>query len=269
MKAFTFDVNQCNGCYCCQIGCKDEHCGNDWSPYAKPQPLTGHFWGKLNDYVRGQVPHVKMSFIFVPCQHCENATCIDACPYDAIYRREDGLVIIDPKLCIGCRECLHSEACPYGVIYWNANLHIAQKCTGCAHLIDRGEIFAPRCADNCPVLALKFGDESDLDLSSFTETLHPEYGLTTRVHYKNLPKRFVAGTVYDSGEKEVVIGATCTLTGDGGTETATTDHFGDFWFDGLGKADFTLEISADGFTTKTMPVSTVEEDIGLGDIDLA
>lgn len=268
MKAFTFDVNQCNGCYCCQIGCKDEHCGNDWTPYAKPQPLTGHFWGKLNDYVRGNVPHVKMSFIFVPCQHCEDATCIDACPYEAIYRRSDGLVIIDPVKCIGCRECLHPDACPYGVIYWNANSHIAQKCTGCAHLIDRGEIFAPRCADNCPVLALKFGEESELDLSG-TETLHPEYGLTTRVHYMNLPKRFIAGTVYDSGDKEIIEGATCTVTGSSGTSTATTDHFGDFWLDGLASDDFTLEISASGFSTKTMSVSTMDADVGLGNIDLA
>jgi len=269
MKAFLFDVDQCNGCYCCQIGCKDEHCGNDWTPYAKPQPLTGHFWGKMNDYVRGQVPQVKMSFVFVPCQHCEDAPCIAACPQDAIYRRDDGLVIIDPVKCNGCRECLHFDACPYGVIYWNDNLHIAQKCTGCAHLIDRGEIFAPRCADNCPVLALTFGDESDLDLTG-TEKLHPEYGLTPRVHYKGLPKRFVAGTVYDSGENVVVIGATCTLTGDSsGTSTATTDHFGDFWFNGLAEDTFSLEIAATGFTTKMIPVSTVEEDIGLGDIDLA
>jgi len=270
MKAFTFNVNQCNGCYCCQIGCKDEHCGNDWSPFAKPQPLTGHFWGKLHDYVRGQVPQVKMSFVFVPCQHCEDGPCIDACPQGAISRRDDGLVIIDPVTCNGCRECLHTDACPYSVIYWNQNLHIAQKCTGCAHLVDRGEIFAPRCADNCPVKALQFGDESDLDLSSFTETLHSEYGLTTRVHYANLPKRFIAGTVYDSGENEIVEGATCTVTGTGGTtSTATTDSWGDFWIDGLAEDTYTLKISATGFTNKTMTVSTVDEDKGLGDIALA
>jgi len=268
MKAFLFDVNQCNGCYCCQIGCKDEHCGNDWTPYAKPQPFTGHFWGKLNEYVRGQATHVKMSFIFVPCQHCENAPCIEACPEDAIYRRSDGLVVIDPKLCTGCQSCLNADACPYGAIYYNDSAHIAQKCTGCAHLVDRQEYFAPRCADNCPVLALKFGEESELDLSE-TETLHPEYGLTTRVHYKNLPKRFIAGTVYNSGENEVVIGATCTLTSGGGTSTATTNHFGDFLFDGLAADTFTLQIAATGLETKTMPVSTVEEDVGLQDIDLA
>ena len=44
MKAFVIDLSICNGCYCCQIACKDEHVGNDWTPYAKPQPDTGQFW---------------------------------------------------------------------------------------------------------------------------------------------------------------------------------------------------------------------------------
>ena len=267
MKAFLIDVNRCNGCFCCQIGCKDEHCGNDWTPYAKPQPLTGQFWGKLNEYVRGHVPHVKMSYIFVPCQHCVNAPCIPGCPDGAISARSDGLVIIDPIKCTGCQVCIQPGFCPYEVIYFNENLHIAQKCTGCAHLVDRNEIFAPRCADNCPTLAIKFDEDSALDLSG-TETLHPEFGLTTRAHYKGLPKRFIAGTVFDSTKQEVVIGATCTLSG-AGSATATTDDFGDFWFNGLEAGDYTLEISASGYTTKTMPVSTEEEDIGLPDIDLA
>ncbi len=266
MKAFLINVNRCNGCYCCQIGCKDEHCGNDWSPYAKPQPLTGQFWGKLNEYVRGQVPHVKMSYVFVPCQHCQNAPCIEACPYGAISTRSDGLVIIDPKKCTGCQICLRSEACPYGVIYYNFSMHIAQKCTGCAHLVDRQEIFAPRCADNCPLESIKFGEESALSLSG-SEVLHPEYGTNPRVHYLGLPKRFIAGTVYDSSKNEVVIGATCTLSG-AGSATATTDDFGDFWFDGLAAGNYSLQITASGYNAKTLQVSTVEQDVGLEDIDL-
>ena len=43
-KVFAIDVAKCNGCYGCQIVCKDEHCGNDWRPYAAPQPETGQFW---------------------------------------------------------------------------------------------------------------------------------------------------------------------------------------------------------------------------------
>ncbi len=269
MKAFVIDVAHCSGCYGCQISCKDEHCGNDWSPYAKPQPDTGQFWGKLNYYERGQIPQVRISHVFVPCQHCENAPCKAACPVDgAIYERSDGLVIIDPAKCTGCQNCLNT--CPYGSIYYNAALHLAQKCTGCAHLLDN-KWKEPRCADFCPHENIKFGEQSELSgLISSAERLKPDFGDTpnTRVYYMGLPKRFVAGLVYDPGAKEVVIGANCTLTGGGSTYNATTDNFGDFWFHDLPAAEFTLTISKDG-KTKTMSVSTVEKDIGLGEIALS
>jgi len=266
MKAFVIDLEKCVGCHDCQIGCKDEHCGNDWMPYAKPQPDTGQFWMKVHQNERGAIPHVKVTYLPVMCQHCENAPCKAACPEKAIYQRDDGLVVLDPAKCTGCGDCI--EACPYGVIYQNKDLNIAQKCTGCAHLIDRKwPIDVPRCVDNCHIGAIQFGEESELDLTG-AETLHPEYGLKTKVYYKGLPKRFVAGTVYDPVEKEVFIGATCTLTGEAGEFTAKTDNFGDFWLRGLPKADFTLTITANG-KTKTLEVSTTEKDIGLGDIPLA
>lgn len=265
MKVFVMNVTKCAGCYQCQIACKDEHCGNDWTPYAKPQPETGDFWLKVNEYTRGQVPHVKMSFVALLCQHCQNASCITACKVGAISKRNDGLVWIDPKKCTGCKLCLDTSACPYGVIYYNKALHIAQKCTGCAHLMDRGWR-EPRCADVCANYALRYGEESGFNLAN-AETLHPEYGLTTIVRYIGLPKRFIAGTVYNPTEKEVIIGATCTLTG-GGNFSATTDALGDFWFNDLPSAEFTLKIESGG-KSKTMPVSTVEKDIGLGDIALS
>jgi tetrathionate reductase subunit B len=266
MKAFVIDLTRCNGCYSCQIACKDEHCGNDWTPYAKPQPDTGHFWMKVNEYLRGTVPKVKMAYVPVPCQHCEDAPCMPACPVEGgIYRRDDGLVVIDPKKCTGCMNCI--DACPYDAIYFNKDLTLAQKCTGCAHLVDREVVFAPRCVDVCPTDALKFGEESELqDLIAKAEVLHPEYGTKPRVYYIGLPKRFIAGTVYDPGVEEVVIGATCTLSGDG-SGTATTDDFGDFWFEGLQVGTFSLKIEADG-KTKTIADISTEKDVNLGDIAL-
>jgi tetrathionate reductase subunit B len=268
MKAFVINLARCNGCYNCQIVCKDEHCGNDWTPYAKPQPDSGQFWMKMNESITGTIPNVRVYYLPVICQHCENAPCIDACPVEGgIYKRDDGLVIIAPDKCTGCQNCV--DACPYGSIYFNTGLNIAQKCTGCAHLLDNGWT-ATRCSDACPTEGLVFGEESELDLNG-TETLCPNYGLTTRVHYKNFPKKFVAGTVFDSIKDEVVIGATCTLTGTGsGTSTITTDGFGDFFFEGLAEDDFSLEIAANGYTSKTVSsISTKEESISLGDIDLA
>ncbi len=105
-KVFVFDTSICNGCYCCQIACKDEHCANDWTPYAKPQPDTGQFWLKLNEYVCGTVPKVKMHYVATLCNHCDEAACLAACKVEgAIYKREDGLVIIDPENCTGCTSC--------------------------------------------------------------------------------------------------------------------------------------------------------------------
>lgn len=96
------------------------------------------------------------TYVMHRCQHCDNAPCMKAAP-DAVYKREDGLVIIDPVKAEGKRELV--DACPYGAIFWNEELSIPQKCTGCAHLVDEGEL--PHCVDVCPHEALRFGDEED------------------------------------------------------------------------------------------------------------
>jgi Fe-S-cluster-containing dehydrogenase component len=269
MKVFVIDVARCNGCYNCQIACKDEHVGNDWTPYAKPQPDTGHFWMKLNEKVRGSVPKVKMSYVAVPCMHCDNAPCIEECDAGAIYQREDGMVVINTETCTGCMSCV--DACPYGVIYYNEDLNLAQKCTGCAHLLDQGWD-VPRCVDACPTDALRFGDEEDFkDEIAEAEVMLPELECMPRVYYLNLPKRFVAGTLFDPDEDEVLIGATLTLTNEetGEALTATTDNFGDFWFKKLAVGSYTLTMEMDGYLTQTMEHIDTEEDVNVGDIALS
>lgn len=62
-KAFVIDVAKCSGCYNCQLACKDEHAENDWTPYAKPQPLTGQFWCRVTDHVQGTIPKVRIHYI--------------------------------------------------------------------------------------------------------------------------------------------------------------------------------------------------------------
>jgi len=266
MKTFVIDVSICNGCYCCQIACKDEHVANDWTPYAKPQPDTGQFWMKQTERVRGTVPKVKVAYKPVLCMHCDDAPCIPVCPIEgAIYKRDDGLVIIDPVKCTGCKNCV--DSCPYNTIYFNEDLNIAQKCTGCAHLLDDGWK-EPRCVDACPTQAIKFGEESELaDLIKKAEVLNPEYKAKPRVYYLNLPRKFVAGTVYDPVEKEVIIGATCTLTDSKNKKkyTATTDGFGDFWFEGLDDSTYDLKIEKDKKSKSINSIST-EKDVNLGDI---
>ncbi len=270
MKVFVHDVGLCIGCRMCQIACKDEHCGNDWTPYAKPQPEIGQFWIKVNENVRGTVgnsPKVKVYCYPVKCNNCEDAPCLENCPVDAIVRRNDGIVWIDPKLCTGCKLCI--DNCPYSNIYFNDNLNIAQKCTGCAHLLDRGwPIKEPRCVDACYHYALQFGEEADFSSKiAAGEVLHPEYNTKPRMYYLNMPKRFIAGTVYDPATKEVIIGGTVTLSGDG-SATATTDDFGDFWFEGIEVGSYSVKIDAAG-KSKTISDINTEKDVNLGDIALA
>lgn len=91
MKTILFDASLCNGCYGCQMACKDEHCGNDWSPIAAEQPTSGQFWCKVNQETRGKVPEVKVQYTPVMCGHCENAACMNAAKDGAVYRRETAL----------------------------------------------------------------------------------------------------------------------------------------------------------------------------------
>jgi tetrathionate reductase subunit B len=268
MKVFVIDVAKCNGCYNCQIACKDEHVGNDWTPYAKPQPDTGQFWMKVNEKVRGSVPKVKMSYVARPCMHCDDAPCIPACSPEAIYKRDDGLVVIDPEKCTGCMNCV--DACPYGVIYFNEQLNLAQKCSGCAHLLDRGWK-EPRCVEACATEALLFGAEEDFkDVIAGAEVMLPELGCQPRVYYLNLPKRFVAGEVYDPEEDECLEGVTLTLTNaeTGEAFTATTDNFGDFWLEKLEVGTYSLTIEKNGYYPREIMSISTEKDVNVGDIRL-
>ena len=264
-KVFYVDVAKCSGCYNCQFACKDEHVDNDWSPYAKPQPTIGQFWIKLEEYVRGTVPKVKIHYIPQLCNHCENAPCIAAAKNGAVYRRDDGLVIIDPEKAAGQKQL--ADACPYGAIYWNEELGIPQKCTGCAHLVDNGR--KPRCVDVCPTEALQFGEEEELaELIQGTEVRMPETGCRPRVYYRNIPGQFIAGTVYDPEAERIVENARCHLSTGARTWDVYTDDFGDFWFKDLPVGKFDLSIQAEGYAPKLFQGLSTQECVNLGDIPL-
>ncbi len=265
MKAFVIDVAKCSGCYNCQLACKDEHVGNDWSPYAAPQPEIGHFWCRVDDHPIGTIPKVRIHYISHLCNHCRHAPCIRASG-GAVYRRDDGLVIIDPEKARGRRDLLKS--CPYGAIYWNEELNLPQKCTGCAHLLDHGAKL-PRCVEACPTDAMQFGEEAALqDYIEGATVMQPETGCAPRVYYRNIPGLFIGGTVYDPVEKEVIIGARCILTSGGKHWEVYTDDYGDFWFNDLPVGVFDLVIHAPGYEYKVFDGLRSREQQNLGDIPL-
>jgi len=265
-KVFTVDVAKCNGCYNCQLACKDEHSGNDWMPYAKPQPEIGQFWLKLQENVCGTIPKVKIHYIPLLCNHCERPACKAACSYGAFSRRDDGFLILDPDKCVGCGACM--DACPYDAIFKNNELNICQKCTGCAHLLDNG-FSTPRCVEACPTDALLFGEEEDMqDFIVGASVRMPETGLRPKVFYRNIPGRFIAGTVYDPVDKEVVIGARCRATIGGKTIEVLSDDYGDFWFKDLAAGKYDVVIEAKGFEFMVFSAVNTTTDVNLGDIAL-
>ena len=168
-----------------------------------------------------------------------------------LYRREDGIIIIDPEKAKGQEAIVN--ACPYRVIYWNAEKQVPQKCTLCAHRLDEGAK-QPRCVESCPTGALVFGDLDDpdseiakLSANAEVEALHPEYKTQPLVKYIGLPKRFVAGeVVFKDNMGECAQGVTISLSGGGATLETKTDRYGDFEFEGLKKnAPYQINISAD------------------------
>lgn len=265
MKTIVIDLERCIGCYNCQLACKDEHVGNDWDPITKPQP-EGHFWMKVIQTERGTQPKVMVDWMPVLCMHCEEAPCIPACPEDAIYRRDDGIVIIDPEKCTGCKDCM--EACPYDVIYLNEELEICQKCTLCAHLLDRGWN-EPRCVTACPAEALIFGEVEELEeLLGQAEAWKPEAGAKPLVKYIGLPRPFIAGEVYSPREDICIEGARATLTdlSTGESTITQTDNYGDFWLKGLNTSTYSLKIEKEGYYPKE--IKSIRPDANLGAIKL-
>ena len=263
MKVFIIDLEKCNGCCGCQLACKDEMCDNEWLPYSVPQPDLGHFWMKVNQTEHGQVPKVRVTSLPVMCNHCDSAPCITAAP-DAVYKREDGLVIFDPVKVKGNKALV--DACPYGVVYWNEELQMPQKCTGCAHLVDN-EIL-PHCVDLCGVGALRFGEEEEFgaEIAQATTLATPDHH--ARVYYLNDPKLFIGGEVWDPEINEIIEEAFVTLENQEGLHLETrSDDFGDFWFKRLDAGSYKLHIEARGYLSVNRDIE-LNESTNMGDFPL-
>jgi Fe-S-cluster-containing dehydrogenase component len=266
------DITKCTGCYNCFLSCRDEFAGNDNGSYAAAQPMSGMNWMRLIEKERGQYPKVKVSYTPVTCMQCENAGCIKVAQNNAVYRRPDGIVIIDPIKAKGQKQIV--TGCPYRVIEWNEEKQVPQKCIFCAHMLDKGEK-VPRCVESCPTGALIFGDLDDpkseiakLMASGNTEALHPEFGLKEKVKYIALAKKFIAGTVIYGDIDEVASNITVSLSGDGQTRLTQTNGFGDFEFEGLAdNADYTVKIEASGYKARSVKARTLK-DTYLGEIVL-
>jgi len=267
----VIDISKCTGCYCCFTTCKDEYWDNDFPPYSAAQPRYGQFWIDLVKKERGKHPFIKVAYIPILCMHCDDAPCVKAAKDGAVYKRPDGIVIIDPQKAVGQRQIV--DACPYGVIFWNEEKQLPQKCTFCAHLLEEGK--NPKCVQVCPSQAMIFGDLDDpksevskIIASGKTEVLNPEYKTNPRVYYIDLPKIFIAGAVVYGDVDECAEGVTATLKdASGKTVEAKTDTFGEFVFDGLSAGKYSVNLECAGYEPKTIDVD-LKTDSYLGAITL-
>ncbi len=264
----VIDIARCHDCNDCFLADKDEFTGNDFPPYSIAQPWQGHRWMNIMRTERGQYPLVQVAYRPTPCLHCDDAPCIKDSPAGAVYKREDGLVIIDPEKAKGHPEIV--QTCPFECIYWNADAQVAQKCSGCAHLLDEGWTDT-RCSQVCPAEAIRLVLADDEEIAGIVkaeglEVLRPEQGFRQRVYYKNLhlfDKAFIAGNVVFGDTDECAEGAAAVVTagaGAGGAVAgeAVASNYGDFYVDRLEPGgEYTLTVSAPGYMSVT---TTVELD---------
>ena len=199
--AFLVDLRRCLGCNSCQVSCKMEN--------GVP---VGKFRTRIGTGEVGSFPNAKRYMLPFFCNHCAAASCLPVCPVPgATFRRDDGTVVVDRNLCIGCGKCV--DACPYGARFLHphipikndpkpffdkvpelksqpiASLRVADKCNWCEDRRAQG-LEQPACVSNCFGKALVFGDRNDpesrvakLIASEKTVVLFPDLGTKPQVLY--------------------------------------------------------------------------------------
>jgi len=208
----AIDLHRCIGCYSCVLACRQEH----FVP-------RGIYFNRVLITEEGRCPTVQKIILPVMCNHCKEAVCVKVCPTGATYPREDGLVLVDNKKCVGCGYC--AVACPYqqrtrfedpkleyfpgqgftpyellGKQLFPYKPGTVLKCNFCLERVDEGiknglvpgkdREATPACVITCPANARTFGDLDD-PMSEISRLiaerkalpLHPEFNTEPSVYY--------------------------------------------------------------------------------------
>jgi Fe-S-cluster-containing dehydrogenase component/formate-dependent nitrite reductase membrane component NrfD len=172
---FVIDQNRCIGCHACTVACKEEHgiavgVNRTWVKYIE----------------KGFYPDTRRHFAVLRCNHCDDAPCIEICPTVALFRRRDGIVDFDHERCIGCKSCM--QACPYDALYIDPDRNTAAKCNFDASRVEMG--YKPACEVVCPTQAILSGDlddpQSDVSRRIATDKVSvrkPEKGTNPKLFY--------------------------------------------------------------------------------------
>lgn len=143
---FVIDQRKCIGCHACTTACKSEN-----------EVAVGVFRTWVKYVESGNFPNARRHFSVLRCNHCEDAPCVNICPTQALFKRDDGIVDFDHRRCIGCKACM--QACPYDALYIDPNNNTAAKCNYCVHRVEQDLL--PACVVVCPEKAIIAGDMDD------------------------------------------------------------------------------------------------------------
>jgi len=151
MKPYELMIDQetCWGCKTCVVACKQEN----------KTPAGINLISVTENGPHTTPEHKDFAFQVKICRHCDEPPCAEACPEEAIMKRPDGIVLLYPEKCVGCRLC--AEACPFDAIGFDELSGTAYKCNLCHQRVDQGLV--PACADNiCLAHCILFGDSEQI-----------------------------------------------------------------------------------------------------------
>ena len=179
---FIIDNRKCIGCHACTTACKSEH-----------DVAIGVNRTYVKQVEKGEFPNTRRIFSVMRCNHCTDAPCVEICPVEALYTRDDGIVDFDNNRCIGCKSCM--QACPYDALYIDPDNNTAAKCNYCAHRVDVGR--APACVEVCPEHAIIAGD-MDNPYTEISELLAREQVIVRKPEKGTNPNLFYIDGDYQS-----------------------------------------------------------------------
>ena len=165
----VIDLDICVGCQACAVSCKEWNGGGHSAPLTDCNPYSdnpdGVWFNRVHSFEISDDDGANRTLYFPKsCLHCDDAPCVTVCPTGASYKRaEDGIVLVDADMCIGCKLC--SWACPYGAREYDEDAGVMKKCTLCVDKIYNPnlppESRVPACVSACPTGARSFGDLGD------------------------------------------------------------------------------------------------------------